>query len=614
MGMLRGWQRSFAVLPLLLTGLLADSGCYDAGDGSAPPLESFYFPVGLEVSHGGTVLYAVNSNFDLQYNGGTLQSYDLRLIRQHALLAIADPTNPNLPLLRRDSPAGCPDNPPIFREGEPGRQPLGETCAPPVDSRAYFRDSAVIGAFATDLLLSRPPAALTGDFIVPDDRCAAPPCRQSAKVHADDPLVPAGNARRDRLFAPVRGNATLTWASVERDSFESAPTAADTRDTYAPFRIDCGQDASRRCDAVHQIGEDPNEEGNTRHITMPGEPFGATISDDGTSLLVTHQNDTKTTLFSTGLSRSRDDDERDRPLPAIQFVADNVPVGGVGIAGVPHDPDAFLGAPSLPRPAFLETSRAIPEVSLLRRYSDEEGGVGPSVPRPFLDVETAFPITASAGGADSRGIAIDPTPRLACKARVAPVGPGQTVEDRDRQMQACARKPARVFIANRSPAALLVGEVGVPQGTDGAYEPDRLTIHRSVPLSAGASQVYLAPIVDSDGAYALRVFVVCFDSATIYVYDPDLAEYGMESVIRVAPGPFAMAFDPFSFEDVANHVQVPFDQRDSSLGLRRYRFAYLASFTQSFVQLIDLDKTARAPATFARVVYTLGRPTNPKGS
>ena len=605
MGLLRGWQRSVAALPLLLIGLVADTGCYDTGDGTAPPLEQFYFPVGLKVSHGGTVLYAVNSNFDLQYNGGTLQSYDLRLIRQHVVLAIKDPADPNLPLLRRPSgTSGCPEAPPIFKEGEPGRQPLGETCAPPVDSKVYFRDSAVIGAFATDLLLSRPPSELQGEFL----RNGQP---SKTKEHADDPPVPAGGSTLDRLFVPVRGNATLTWASVARDSVQSAPSPQDTKDTYAPFRINCGQDRSNRCDSLHQIGEDPNEEGNTRHLTLPGEPFGVTISEDGTSLVMTHQNDTKTTLFSTGLSRTRNDDASDRPYPAIEFVVDNVPIGGVGIAGVPHDPDAFLGALDLPLPAFLETSRAVPEVSLLRRYSDEEGGVRPSIARPFLDLEAAFPITASAGGADSRGIVIDPTPRLACKAKVAPVGPTMTVEQRDREIQACARKPARAFIANRSPASLLVGEVGVSEGVDGAYDPDRLTIHTSEPLSAGPSKVYLAPIVDRDGAYALRVFVVSFDSATVWVYDPDLGV--ITDVIRVAPGPFAMAFDPFSFEDVAKHAQVPNDGRDGP-DLRRYRFAYLASFTQSFVQVIDLDNAVPNPVTFGRVVYTLGRPTNPKGS
>lgn len=593
MALLRGWQRSIAALPLLLLiASVVDTGCYDSGDGSAPPLQKFYFPVGLKVSHGGNVLYAVNSNFDLQYNGGTVQSYDLWLIRQDALRMILHP------------PAACLDS------AGPGPQPLGEACAPPVDSQMYVRDSAVIGAFATDLLLSRPPSELQGEFLRARDGKPS-----KTKDHADDPPVSAGNDTFDRLFVPVRGNATLTWARVERDAFGAKPPSdRNAKERYGPFRIDCGQDRSKRCDAVHQIGEDPNEEGNTRHLTLPGEPFGATISEDGTSIVMTHQNTTKATLFSTGLSRTRN--EGDRPRPAIEFIVDKVPEGGVGIAGVPHDPDAFLGALDLPRPAFLQTSRSIPAVTLIRRYSDEEGGVRPATPRPFLAVETTFPITASAAGTDSRGIAIDPTPRLACKARVAPVSPTMTVEERDRQIQACARKPARVFIANRSPASLLVGDVGAGEGTEGAYDPDRLTIHTSVPLSAGPSKVYLAPIVDRDGAYALRVFVVCFDSATVFVYDPEAG--ALENVIRVAPGPFAMAFDPFSFEDVAKHAQVPIEQATTDTGekmeLRRYRFAYLASFTQSFVQIVDLDNAVPDPATFERVVYTLGHPTNPKGT
>jgi hypothetical protein len=402
---------------------------------------------------------------------------------------------------------------------------------------------------------------------------------------------------------------------VERDGFDRAPGPEDTKATYAPFRINCGQDGANRCDALHQVGENPDEEGNSRKITLPGEPFGAAISEDGASLVMTHQNETKTTLFSTGLSRFREDSPTDRPLPAIEFVVDRVPFGGVGITPIPHDPDAFLQAPSLPRPAFLQTSRVVPEVTLIRQYADEQGGVGPSVPRPFLDVEAGFPVNASAGGADSRGVVIDPTPRLACKAKVAPVdeAAGRTAADRDREITACARKPARAFITNRSPAALLVGDVGASEGgIDGTYDPDRVRIHTSVPLSAGASKVYLAPIVDRDGAYALRVFVVCFDSATIFVYDPDGAV--IENVIRVGVGPFAMAFDPFSLEDVARHAPVPIDPRDEAIGLRRYRFAYLASFTQSFVQLLDLDNAVPSTTTFERVVYTLGRPTNPKGS
>jgi hypothetical protein len=221
-------------------------------------------------------------------------------------------------------------------------------------------------------------------------------------------------------------------------------------------------------------------------------------------------------------------------------------------------------------------------------------------------------VTAPAGGADSRGIVIDPTPRLACKAKVKPADGTRTQADVDRDVVACARKPARAFLANRSPAALLVGDIGVTEGTDGAYDPDKLLIHTSIPLSAGPSKVYLAPIVDQDGRFALRVFVICFDSAQVFVIDPDTGL--LENVIRTGPGPFAMAFDPFTLDGVAKNDEVPFDTRDPGRGLRRYRFAYLASFTQSFVQIIDLDNNQPNRATFEKVVFTLGLPTNPKGT
>jgi hypothetical protein len=581
------------VLPILTLGVV---DCYSTGDGTPPPTNQFYFPVGLQVSNGGTVLYAVNSDFDLQYNGGTLQAYDLRLIREHAARIIANPRDPEVPLARpsdaTDNP--CTGDPPVYRDDGSGlRQPLGETCAPPVRSDFYVRSSAVLGAFATDLVLSLPPAEL-----VPQ-----------APSHVD---VPVGTRAFDRLFVPVRGNASVTWASVPRDTPDSVDPGR--------FAIVCGQGGDGRCDKSHQAGVDRNERGNTRHITMPGEPFGIAMSEDGESLVVTHQSDTKTSLFATGLSRTQNGTTvDDADPPSLSFVLDGVPFGGVGVTAVPHDRDAFDPAEPFPRPAFLETTRAAPEVDLLRRYPDSAAGVGnddgSSLRRPFLDREAAFPILPSAGGTDSRGIVIDPTPRLACKAAVTGVDPakGRTQADVDADLQACARKPARVFIANRTPASLLVGTVG-GIGADGVtYDPDALSLHDEIPLSAGPSRLYLAPIVDRDGALALRVFAVCFDSATIFIYDPD--SFQLENVVRVAPGPFAMAFDPFTLEDVALHKQVPLDPREPvERPLRRYRFAYVASFTQSYVQLLDLDDAQADRSTFERVVFTLGQPTNPKGT
>jgi hypothetical protein len=607
----RAWLA--ARLGLVAVGVgLAASSCYSTGDGSPPPLRSFYYPVGLQVSAGGTVLYAVNSDFDLQYNGGTIQSYDLALIRRHTLELIADPKSPNVPILDRELLVNnpCP-------ERAESRPTLGETCAPAVDSSFYVRDTAIIGAFATDLLISRTPSELVPQSPRPAGEnalCPAPAFGTAA------PGCPSFGARRfDRLFSPVRGNASLTWASIERDGPDSiAPL--DPTVPYGPFAIQCGKDNSGRCDGGHAAGEDPDEAGNTRHITMPGEPFGVAMSEDGESIVITHQNETKTSLFSTGLTRNDPDAPGGdgAPRPFLQFVLDGVPFGGIGATSVPHDRDAFFGATTFPRPAFFQTSRAIPEVSLLRQYPDEFGGTTPpttsSLHRPFLDRETGFPVAIGAGGQDSRGIVVDPSPRIACKAKVRPVDPGtnRTQADVDRDLTICGQKPARVFIANRSPASLLIGEVGGAANAADAYNPDRLVIHTTIPLSAGPSKLYLAPVVESDGAYALRVFAVCFDAATVFVFDPDTEQ--VENVIRVGLGPFAMAFDPFDMNDVATHAQVPYDPRAAGTGLRRYRFAYLASFTNSFVQVIDLDNAQVDRSSFERIVFTLGRPLTPKGS
>lgn len=548
-------------------------GCYGTDNGVEPPLRNFYYPTGLAVSPGGNALYAVNSNFDLQYAGGTIQSYDLFLVRRHVLKALRDPRDPELPRLR-PAPEGTAPCGTLLTSRPEGRPALGESCTPPVDSTFYVRDAAQVGAFATDL--QRAPS---------------------------NPARPV-----ERLFVPVRGNASLTWIDVARDTAELVPATNDP-----VFTLDCGVRDGDRCAASHTSGSDPDELGNTRRITMPGEPFGLAFVEDGSAAVVTHQNDTKTSLFSTGLGV-----DGSRTPPALQFVVDGVGAGGVAIAQLPHDPAARPACGGddgrCSRPAFLQASRVAPEMDLLRYYADESGGVGSSLRRPFLVRESAVPVGATAGEFDLRSLVVDPTPRLACKAGVRPADPGgvpRSEADVARDLAACGRRPARLFVASRAPAALLVGEVGeATADATGGFDPDRVTLRESVPLSSGPSRLYLAPVVEADGRYGLRVFVVCFDSATIFVYDPERGR--VENTVRVGSGPFAMAFDPFDLAAVAARAEVPFDAREP--GLRRYRFAYVASFTNSFVQVLDLDNGGPDRTTFQALVYSLGEPKLPKGS
>jgi hypothetical protein len=136
----------------------------------------------------------------------------------------------------------------------------------------------------------------------------------------------------------------------------------------------------------------------------------------------------------------------------------------------------------------------------------------------------------------------------------------------------------------------------------------------------GPSRVYVAPIVNKLGNYEVRVFVLCFDASQLYIWDPNATT--VDNQINVGIGPSAMAFDPFctaascpgpfDLSQVAANDPVPTDTRYSSdITLKTYRYAYLSSFTHSYVQVIDLD--ASNPQTFERVVYTLGQPTPPKG-
>lgn len=588
-----------------VTASCVTAGCYSTGDGTAPPPNQIYFPVGLAVSRGGNVLYVANSDFDLQWNGGTMQSYDLHIIRKHAVWTIDDPNNPNLPLARPPTGVTCDtpvQSPPTYKtDGSGQRQPIGETCAPPVDSSIYVRDSATIGAFATDLQLA-----------VPQSECVPDAATSTFGTCTDLVCAPGTHCERaggmNRLFMPVRGDASLTWADMSVDDPSQAPPEdpATALATFPGFKLDCGPRSGNRCDAEHHAGNNPNEQHNTRFITMPGEPFGMAQSEAGDVIAITHQTDTKTSLFFTGLVGTPG------PDPSLQFFLDGLPSGGVGITAVPHDPDAFDPSQT-PRPAFLQTSRASNEIDLLRYYSDDGSTSQASLRRPFLVKESGYSLTANAGGTDSRGIVIDPTPRIACKAQVAPASATRPQTDVQRDLQNCARLPARVYFANRSPASLLVGEIGEPSTSgDGTYDPDRLVVFGNIPLSFGPSKLFLAPIVDQDGNYALRVFIVCFDSASIYVMDPQTNT--MENIIRTGPGPFALAFDPFDLNEVALHKKVPADTREPGLDLKRYRFGYIASFSQSYIQVVDLDNSRANKDTFEKIVFTLGLPTLPKGT
>ena len=76
---------------------------------------SFISPLASTSRSGGNVLYVANSDFDLQYNGGTIQSYDLNAIRHDVVKTIleSDRSRP-CPLVRPAHAAGDPPGNPCL--------------------------------------------------------------------------------------------------------------------------------------------------------------------------------------------------------------------------------------------------------------------------------------------------------------------------------------------------------------------------------------------------------------------------------------------------------------------------------------------------------------------
>jgi len=567
---------------IALAAMLASSSgaCYSTGEGPSPPPNALYFPVGILPSPGGKALYIVNSDFDLQYNGGTVEVYNLEDIRDVALRPLWSPD-------AADDASNCfglgPNPNVILYPGACG--PLDLNRPPPREvpySGPLFRRSARIGAFATDLVMACHPSEDLKDGGTAD-------CMRGGTA----------NGRGARLFVPVRGDRSLTFFDVDDDR-----EGGDQN-----YKLDCGQGVSHgRCSDAFRSGVDPAE--NTRGITLPAEPFGVAVSDRGDAIVVTHQSSTSgsVSLFSGNDPMT----SRNSVLgskPRLEFVLSGLPGSATGIAAFPTPGlDAYLdfGVANY-QPGFAVVYRLAAQVDVFRFFDDQFA----APQRPFLQRAAAFSLPPTPSGFDSRDITIDnsrTSDRAVCERECRRDALDRCIADcaqrpddgrcetqcRDQAVRNCltdcTRIPLGVFVSNRLPtsppglaAALLIGEVRLPNGSGSS---EALHFYDSVPISGGPSRVVLGRIHDRrdpPGVFRPRVFVVCFDARAILVYDP--AERRVDGLIRTGRGPHALVMDPIA------------------------PLAYLGHFTDSYIGLVDLDQSHGT--TFGTIVATIGTPLPP---
>jgi DNA-binding beta-propeller fold protein YncE len=490
-GLFPATPRPTTLLGCLLACLSA-VGCYKPDDGREPPLERIYFPTAVALSPDGNRLYVANSDWDLQFNAGSVQVYDALRLRERLprycdadadcasgsercdLASSTDangvaraPTHWCVDAVAADPCSGLGQQTAADRSTSPG------LCAP-LDNRdpELLLGSVRIGAFATNLLYR---------------------------------ANPAGGGR---LFVPVRSDATLHWIDVGG--------GAGGRE------IECGQDSSGECDENHRRGDSLGES-TVDGDELPIEPFGIDASRDGTAIVVTHQTEGQVSLFVNDWSAPEDG-------PRLSFILSDLALRPSWVNAIPVPELARLDrlSPSRQlgyRPGFWLGYRGQPFVQLLRYFDtvDSPDGV------PFLESAFADRVTTT-GTSDVRDLAVDDSARRRCEeACGAALG----------CLAECAGVGLDVYLSNSVPASLLTGHTTSMRR--GEVQNDRLQISAAVALDVGVGRVVLGDVTDLNGQLARRVFVASFDSRTLTIYDPGAR--AIEARIQTGRGPSAVAVD-----------------------------------------------------------------------
>ena len=148
----------------------------------------------------------------------------------------------------------------------------------------------------------------------------------------------------------------------------------------------------------------------------------------------------------------------------------------------------------------------------------------------------------------------------------------------------CANVPVDLYASSRSPASLLIGHTTA--NTQLTPNSDIPYFNDAFPLPTGPSTIRVAHIINSSGQLETRIFVVCFDSRRVAIYDPVARD--VEAWVTTGRGPQAIAFD----------VIAP-SQADAG-----HAYAYVGHFTDSYIGVIELDR--RRGRSYGTIVLSLG--------
>jgi DNA-binding beta-propeller fold protein YncE len=441
-------------------------GCTASGSDVSAPSDRLVFPTGMAVSPDGNVLFVVNANSELVSDSGSLDVVDLGRVQGVITSWLGYLANPPPGVACKDFAGGLP---PSLGALPDGVTPLSCSCdadnaATLRCDEAYFINQGAgvrVGNFGTDLAVQ--------DF-------------------SHDGVTNL------RVFAPTRGDPSVTWADFDGTTLHCAPTSSD----HHPL-----------CDDAHRLtllNNDPDL------ASLPDEPFavfadvvnandamGQPIQPTDGFAVITHLGTGSVTLINAPADSSQ---VQITDILNGVFQADLT--GATGATSVAARPMPIPPPPPPPAPGEA-VPEPVPDAIYVASNTENrvqlfdvgmrDHAAGYLLPGTFFVLDNVG--TSAGGSTDTRGLRFS--------------GDGN-----------------RLYLVNRAPPSLQVYDTSL--GATGA--PNNALLGSSDLCREGTAAAVAGTGSDE------RVYVTCFQDGQIYVVDP-FGQSQVEDIVTVGRGPYA---------------------------------------------------------------------------
>ncbi|HVV16251.1 MAG TPA: hypothetical protein VHH90_03535 [Polyangia bacterium] len=496
-----------------------------------PPADTLFFPSSAAMAPDGGWLFVANSNADLRYNDGTLLVMNVG--EDRTVATDSGPVTLRGAASDRARPSDwaiCPQ--PDYVHPLPRSTPP-TCCWDALDSNILNCDERLYVQAETTVRIGSFAAGM-----VWQPNCKSP-CDVGCTADPDGA----------RIILGVRGDTSLTWVDVLPAGDGPHPALRCRQDGADGSLAECTQKVTDTTSVLFSQSGDPN----APPVGLPDEPYALALDQARGLLYVGHLVGNTSVVASGGLSLF---DVSETALPSVagfpsapKFVAPfNSPFApnGAGNFGVTalslHAP---LGSSPDGVQEIFVSSRYVPQVTTMIPFLSGNADSATWNCSPGSDVVLlggSDALNSGLVGSEMRGVAIIDPPKSA---------PDQ---------------PQRAFVLQRVPPALV--SFDVDRNSAGA-----LTARPSAALETCSSPTFLYQ-------QGTRLYVNCFDTGEIYVFDATIPS--IVTSFQVGRGPGGMVFDP------------------------KLPVAYVLDFTQNDIVVVDL---APGSPTEDHVIQRIGFPT-----